>query len=169
MSVAAVVAASVPLPFVPARRDPLRKSRGWEVLADSVAAATARQSQAPGRWHLAANRYQDAALLQWHLTGHPEVTSLNLGGRPNQYDLWPRFAEAAAPGDGLLLALPERADAATVLSALRPHFDRLEEGPLVEQRWRESVVRRHRLWLLHGWRGSWPVSPGTVPPAPRPG
>ena len=58
---------------------------------------------------MAANRYQDAAELAFNLPGQPEVFSLNLGGRDNQYRYWPGFPERARAGDDLLLVLADAA------------------------------------------------------------
>ena len=106
--------------------------------------------------HVAANRYQDAAMLAWHLQGHPDVHSLNVAGRRNQYELWAVLPARITAGDAVLLVLPEAADDPPAVQLLREHFDTVEPGPLVPQFHRERPVRTHRLWLLRGWRGSWP-------------
>lgn len=166
MSGVLLLASFVAIPGVPPRRDPLRKAHGWPVLADSVAAFAARVPATGGhRLHVAANRYQDAALLGWYLPGRPEVVSVNRGGRPNQYDLWPRLPDRATVGDDLLLVLAERDAEPVAIRDLRGHFGAVERGPLVEQPWRGAVIRRHRLWLLRGWRGTWPPPASRVPPA----
>ena len=48
--------------------------------------------------YVAAERYQDASELAYHMKAHPRVYSLNLLGRANQYDLWVTFHERAGPG-----------------------------------------------------------------------
>ena len=101
----------------------------------------------------AGNRYQDASEIAFHLPNHPDVFSLNIASRPNEYDLWPSFAERARPGDDLVLALippaPGRPD--TVISTLRPHFDRATHVERVRVTDGAGLVRD--VWVLEGWRG----------------
>jgi 4-amino-4-deoxy-L-arabinose transferase-like glycosyltransferase len=160
-TLAPVLAAFPSILPVPSRLDPYRKARGWDVLADSVDAVARRT---PGPLHLAANRYQQAAMLGWYLPGHPDVTSLNIGGRANQYELWAGFRERAARGDALLLVLTESAAEPAALGELRAHFDTVERGPLVRPSWHGSALGAHRVWLLRGWHGTW--RPADVPSAP---
>lgn len=118
------------LPLAP-RRDPVAKAYGWERLAMHVDSAydtlvqrrtmadgatgmhdstTADPSHPPcARTWIAADRYQDASELAFHLRGQPTVFSLNHGGRPNQYDLWPTFDAALHPGDCTLLIVDDNA------------------------------------------------------------
>ncbi|MBX6332500.1 MAG: hypothetical protein IRY91_11695, partial [Gemmatimonadaceae bacterium] len=115
---------------------------------------------APGaRTWFGGDRYQDASELAFHLPGHPTTFSLNLGGRANAYDAWPAFPERARPGDDLVLALEITAhgnqDSVAVL--LRPHFERAQLVSTVGlYRGRERREERH-IWVLHGWRGTWPA------------
>jgi 4-amino-4-deoxy-L-arabinose transferase-like glycosyltransferase len=160
-------------PFLPieAGSDPAARGAGWNVLAsrlDSIArvavgdgdarAASARFAGADARatstsvW-FAGNRYQDASEIAFHLPGHPEVFSLNIASRPNEYDLWPSFAERARPGDALVIALippaPGRPD--TVIAALRSHFERTTHVDRLRISDGADLVRD--VWVLEGWRG----------------
>jgi hypothetical protein len=148
------------LPLEP-RRDPIARAFGF----DAMAAGMHRAAVAPGRgaapvW-FATDRYQDAAEAGLHLPGHPHVFSLNLAGRGNQYDLWPRFPDVARPGDDLVLALDEvpAGERHAALVRLVPHFAGVARGELVELRRRagEPPVSRRRIWTLRGWRGDWPA------------
>jgi len=149
-------------PLIPLRQEPRSVSQafGWEAVS-AAAGRTAKSWQGPGRLHLAANRYQEAAALSFLMPGHPVVFGLNIASRPNQYDLWPGFAETACPGDALLLVLDgEGGEADLVLSGLRNVFSEVEEGELVERRMPSvggagALVSRSRLWLLKGWTGGW--------------
>ena len=137
-------------------------------LFDRAAVAAAVERTGLGedgtRLHFAGNRYQDAASLAFLLPGHPRTFSLNIDSRPNQYDLWPSFPAVACAGDDLLLVLEDRGDGGgAALDSLRPHFAGVIRGELVQRRVpapddHGEVVGRSRIWLLTGWRGSWPAS-----------
>lgn len=155
------------LPIPPAR-DPISRTHGWGPVAMTVEAQGALISRTVASLHIGANRYQDAALLAFHLPSHPAVFALNLQARRNQYDLWPRFRERADSGAALLVLMPERRDDTEppAIADLRAHFetvDRLERIPVL--RGSDEITAR-RLWLLRGWRGTWPDDP-TDPLSPR--
>ncbi len=151
------------LPIDPAV-DPVARVHGWDELADGVAHIPARWVAAPryqmldphsgeimrvpGTW-VAANRYQDAAELAFHLPGHPTVFSLNIGSRPNQYDLWPRLGDRAAPGDTVLVVLDDRYPPTEPPPPLRGAAT-VVPGPVIEMHWRGSVVGRRRIWQVSG-------------------
>jgi 4-amino-4-deoxy-L-arabinose transferase-like glycosyltransferase len=136
---------------------------GWESLAAHVAAAradTARDGSRLDRhtW-IAGERYQEASELSYHLADHPVTFTINVGGRPNEYDLWPSFAQRAHAGDRLVLVLKLHSapESDRVIAALSPHFDRvaLRDEVALE---RGAIVRgTRRIWVLDGWRGSWPA------------
>jgi hypothetical protein len=152
-------------------RDPVSQAYGWDAVAGSVgeavrAAQTVRQSEAmPHHVWVAADRYQQAAQLAWGLrgAGHDSigVFSTNLGGRANQYDLWPGFRTRARQGDALVLILDEAAPAAAgqepaPIVALAPYFSRIDQGPPVVRSAHGLLLGRQRAWLLRDWRGGWP-------------
>jgi 4-amino-4-deoxy-L-arabinose transferase-like glycosyltransferase len=146
---------------IPARKDPIARSAGWDALAkatdarrDSVGAPAAARGRSV---HVGAERYQDASELALHMRGRPRTFSVNLTGRPNQYDLWPGFARIATPGDALVLVLDDSEDLHPTLRQLAGHFAEMHRGAAIELRARRGVVARRRLWTLDGWRGSWPV------------
>jgi 4-amino-4-deoxy-L-arabinose transferase-like glycosyltransferase len=152
---------------IPARKDPIARSAGWDVLAratdatrDSLAARLAGSRRSV---HVGAERYQDASELAFHMRGKPRTLSLNLVGRRNQYDLWPGFARVAAPGDALVLVLDDTETIHPTLRRLEGHFADARRGATIELRARRGVVARRRLWTLLGWGGSWPA------PVPPPG
>lgn len=155
------------LPIPPAR-DPISRTHGWSSVANLVDANGAFVGASVPALHIAANRYQDAALLAFHLPSHPAVFALNLQSRRNQYDLWPRFRDQAEPGAALMLLMPERTDDndPPAIVDLRAHFgevERLERIPIL--RGSDEIAAR-RLWLFKGWRGTWPDDP-TDPLVPR--
>lgn len=153
----AVALAHVVAPFLPlpARRDQVSKAHGWDQLARAVDSARATL---PAGTPVAANRYQDAAMLGFHLADHPHAYSLNLGARRNQYDLWPRFTDEARAGASMLLVLEEPAEGTPgPIRRLDGHFAALEPGPLVTMRRGDEYVGRRRLWVLSGWAGTWPA------------
>jgi 4-amino-4-deoxy-L-arabinose transferase-like glycosyltransferase len=142
------------LPLAP-RKDPLARSAGWRDLARTVAASATRTPAMHNQRWIAADRYQDAAELAFHLPSHPTTFSLNLSGRRNQYDLWPGFADTAHPGDDLVLALDESQGAHPTVSRLAPFFRSFSRDSLVELRSRHGPVGQRRVWILRDWSGRW--------------
>ena len=154
--------ASFTVPIRPSR-DPIARAQGWDQLAARLAVVTDSLSRGLSRatW-IASDRYEDASELAFHLPGHPTVLSVNLVRRPNQYDLWPGFRDLARPGNCLLLAIGTGPEPHPLVELLRPHFEttRVIESFAAERS--GGVIRARRLWLLDGWRGSWPMA-GTSP------
>jgi 4-amino-4-deoxy-L-arabinose transferase-like glycosyltransferase len=140
------------LPF-PARRDPTAQGAGWASLAREIDGV--RQ----GAW-IATNRYQDAAELAFHLNHHPTVFSLNIGGRPNEYDLWPQLSERARAGDTVLVVVPDESHTPDAIVALLPHCRSMVRGDTVELRRGREVIGARRIWTCAGW-----IAAGT--PLPR--
>ncbi len=149
------------------RRDPVSQAYGWDGVARDVEAAvrTARANgqgnNPPPQVWVAADRYQDAAQLSWSLAQRGADTlgvfSLNLGSRPNQYDLWPLFRQRAVRDDALVLILDETDGAEPKpIVALAPFFARIDEGPPVVRTAHDTLLGRQRAWLLYGWNGEWP-------------
>lgn len=160
-ALSAVALTHVVVPFLPVRPrgDSTLKSHGWEALASVVdSTRTALAGRAP---MVVTNRYQDAALLAFHLKGHPMVQSLNLGARRNQYELWSRFEQRAEPGATMLLVLDARSESDSSLPSsvrrLAPHFTEIARGPLVAIARGDAIFGERRLWVLSGWNGSWPT------------
>ena len=158
-----VVYAHATLGILPlaARRDPLARSAGWDSLA--VAATLEARTVRTGHAWLAGDRYQEASELAFHSAGHPATFATNIGSRANQYDLWPGFAATARQGDALILALDDGTDIHPTVVALAPHFAAMRAGmriPLL--RGRDTVTVR-RLWILEGWRGTWPAAAARHP------
>jgi hypothetical protein len=157
----AVVYLQAMIPFLPidAAHDPTARGTGWDTIASgmrTIASGDDRRDPATPRpatgrrvW-FAGNRYQDASQIAFHLPDHPEVFSLNIASRPNEYDLWPSFAERARPGDDLVLVLipPAPGSPNTVISTLRPHFTSAEQISTLRT---PDLVRD--VWVLRGWRG----------------
>lgn len=133
---------------LPAHRDPLWRAQGWRDLADAV--TRARQSLPPAcsaTW-VAADRYQDASELAFHLPAQPRVFSLNLGGRANQYDLWPQLSALAAPSDCVLFVVDAGARGAATVQKV--HADRATPLMTADLRWGDAVVAQRAIWLLQG-------------------
>lgn len=153
------VQAMAPVLPLPAPRDPVARSAGWARLADSVAAAERRVADDGVHTWVAGDKYQDASELAFHLAAHPVTFSLNLSSRPNQYDLWPGFRVLAHVGDDLVLVLDEVPQPHHTAVVLGPHFASVEKGSLVPLTRRDgAVAARRRIWVLRGWKGTWPVA-----------
>ena len=156
---------------VPATRDPAARASGWGDLAAAVHRASTsaeiasadtgrvvRSSLSAVLW-IAANRYQEASELAYHLPGNPETFSLNVGSRPNQYDLWPSFAQRATRGDALLLVVDDVAGTHPAVKGLAPHFRDVRQGALVPLGRDGDLLKNVRIWQLTDWRGTWPERP----------
>ena len=82
---------------------------------------------------------------------------MNLGGRANQYDLWPEFTALARLDDDLILVLDQRPEPHPVVVSLAPHFQSVERGSLVPLTRRDgSVIAQRRVWVFLVWKGTWP-------------
>jgi hypothetical protein len=144
------------LPIVPAK-DPVGRAFGWSDLAAAAdRAATAPKSVPNAVAWLAADRYQEASELSFWAQNRPETFALNLGGRRNQYDLWPKFADRARPGDRLVVVLDETLGVHDAVVTLMPYFDSVLRGDVVELKRGDAVIALRRIYTLDGWRGGWP-------------
>lgn len=135
------------LPLAP-RKDPMARAHGWEHLAEMVhqARRDAFVAGAPHTW-LAADRYQDASELWFHLPDQPVVFSLNLGGRPNHYDLWPTAREQIRAGDALVAVFDDNPAGDSLGVRVARWFAASERGEqVILQRGTGNVAHR-RIWL----------------------
>jgi 4-amino-4-deoxy-L-arabinose transferase-like glycosyltransferase len=143
-----------------ARNRQLAELRGWPRLA----AATARALRDPfldgtvDRW-AAANRYQDAAQLAFHLPNHPTVFALNLASRPNQYDLWQRStATNATPprmrqGDGLVAAFEVGTKGDSLARVVASWFADARPAGTVSLTGAADPRGARQLWMYRIYRG----------------
>ena len=156
-----------PIVHLPPHRDPVDRAYGWDQLAaraDAARALTAASTPRGAAVWLAADRYQDAAELALHADGTPRVFAFNLGGRPNEYDLWPSFADAARRGDALVLALDASPGGDDVARRIAPYFGSMQALERVAMTHERDTVAARRLWSFRDWRGGWPARP-PLPPA----
>ena len=155
------VNAFTPILPVPAPRDPAARAAGWTDLARAVEHARRdgrRYSPLPTPHSLfiAADRYQEASELAFHLPDRPEAFSLNLSSRPNQYDLWPSYPDRAQPGDSLILVVDDVIGIHPSAETLASHFASMRQGARVPLSRDGELVKNLRIWHLDGWRGTWP-------------
>ena len=141
-----------PLLPLPARRDPVARSAGWDGVAAQVQRA---RDEMGGVVHVGADRYQEVSELAYQLPDHPHAFCMCLGGRRNEYDLWPGFPEAAHPGDNLVLLLDESADTHGTVNQVAPFFQGYARGALAPLRRGSDTVAVRRIWTLRGYRGGW--------------
>ena len=157
LTVVTYVNTFTPVLPVPARRDPVARSAGWNLLAAEVHRIHGpRLPISSYRTWVAATRYQETSELAFHLPDNPEVFALNLTTRPNQYDFWPSFTDRAQPRDGLILVADEVADTSPVVEILRPHFELARRDSMVTLARDGDPVKYVRIWVLDRWRGTWP-------------
>lgn len=159
------VHALVPILPLPARRDPIARGAGWDVVAARVDdARRAREGRGGSTW-TGADRYQDVAELAFHLPGRPASLCVCLTSRRNQYELWPGFPDVASPGDALVLALDERPDGVVHETAtlLAPYFTAVTVGAVAPLTRNGDTVSVRRVYVLSGYRGGWPARPRAAP------
>jgi hypothetical protein len=160
----------VPILPIPASRDPVAKAWGWELVGTTVDRKRAQVRQRPGLESapifIAAERYQDASEVAFHLEDHPNVFSLNLTGRANQYDLWKQLPDTAPIGAALILVLDDEREEPRVIRKLSCCFTRIDESEGVTLMRRSQVITRKRIWILMGKRDGWPNRDQPFPPRP---
>jgi 4-amino-4-deoxy-L-arabinose transferase-like glycosyltransferase len=159
----AIIYTHVVVPILPLRadRDQVAKAFGWNTLGAAIDRRrdfySSRSSFGRGDLFIAAERYQDASEIAFHTNGHPRVFSLNLLGRPNQYDMWGTFPERAAPGASLLLVVDDEISEPKLIRKLACCFTRIDQGEKVAMLRGNDPVAKKRLWFLMGWTGEWPL------------
>jgi undecaprenyl-diphosphatase len=156
LSIAVYLQAIQPIIPIPAAKDPVARGFGWKNLAAAMDSAARDHNPAQDRAWLAADRYQEASEIAFWLPGHPVTFALNVGGRPNQYDLWPHFSQSAKPGDRLVVVVDETIAVHETVAALTPHFSSVLRGELIELKRGGDVVAQRRIYTLDGWKGTWP-------------
>ena len=140
------------LPIAP-RRDPIARAFGWRELTNEVQAAMrAATAETGARSWAGGDRYQEASELAFHSDDHAPTFAFTLGGRRNQYDLWPSFQERASQGENLVLVLDESDTQHPTLTALAPRFNAVQRGALVSLRRAGKEVAVRRLWVLRGFK-----------------
>lgn len=151
------------LPMAP-RKDPIARAHGWQTLAIAVerARADAFLDGTVDQW-VAADRYQDASELAFHLPDQPTVYSLNMGGRTNQYDVWPNAWGRVRPGDGLVVAFDANSKGDSLAAIVGTWFAGTKQGELVSLRRDEGEVTTRRVWLYRIARTFPRERPGTSP------
>ena len=157
LAVAALQAWKPLIPLAP-RKDPIARAHGWDQLASVVDSMSRDAFVAPQdiattsgnsstRW-LAAERYQDASELAFHLPGHPQVFSLNIAGRANQYDLWPTPYSEIRNGDALVASFDANPDGDARAAVVASWFRESREGPVVALRRGAGEVAHRKVWLF---------------------
>ena len=155
-AVVAVIYVQALVPAIPidARRDPIAQGHGWESLAGVTDDARARLLEAGcPSVHVAANRYQEASELAFHLPDHPSVFSLNVRRRSNQYAIWPGFEDTASVGDCLVFVDIDDGWARQIVEDLGARFGVTSEIGPTQRRRGSGVTADYRLWAFTGWKG----------------
>ena len=148
------VHAIVPVLGLPAGRDPVARSAGWEGLAARV---DDMRRPLAGRTWVGSNRYQDVSELAYHLPDRPHAVCTCITGRHNQYELWPSFPESAHATDNLVVTLEETEDTHDTAERLAPFFSKMTRaGPAPLLRGADTVDVR-RIYVFEGYRGGWPA------------
>jgi 4-amino-4-deoxy-L-arabinose transferase-like glycosyltransferase len=158
--VAAQAAARV-IPVSP-RRDPISRAYGWSDLARAVQRTESASEGCTATW-IAADRYQDASELAFNIPGNPRVFSLNLGGRANQYNLWPSIYAAASHTDCAVIVVDEGAAGERVVRKVGADSAALVSHAVMM--WRGIPVGRRAIWLVHGLPDVQPVEVAINPAA----
>ena len=148
------VHALVPILPLPARRDPVARSAGWEGVAARVDAA---RRAVTGRTWVGSDRYQDVSELAYQLPEKPNAFCTCITGRHNQYELWPTFSTSASLHDNLVLTLEETPGIHDTAARLTPYFDQVTRGDLAPLLRGRDTVDVRRIYVLEGYRGGWPA------------
>ena len=142
-----------PILPIPPRKDPIARAHGWDTLAAAV--DHSRHSDfltgTVDRW-VAADRYQDASELAFHLPDQPTVFALNLGGRTSQYDIWPNAYDRIRPGDGLVAAFDADAKGDSLAGVVGAWFAESQRGVTVPLRRGDGIITERRVWLYRNAR-----------------
>lgn len=135
------------LPLEP-KYDPIARAYGFTTLAAAVSRAQ-RDDFLRGAPHVfvTANRYQDASELWFHLPEQPAVLSLNVEGRPNQYDLWPMAHERLRPGDALVAVFDDTPRGDSLGVRVAEWFAETQRGPHVTLKRGTGAVANRRIWM----------------------
>ncbi len=138
------------LPLAP-RNDPIARAYGWVALARFVdSARDGLSSRGAETIWLAAERYQEASELAFHVAGQPKVTALNLGGRHNQYDLWISVCDLTGTNDGVVAVFDAEAKGDSLAAVVGDWFASKERGATVVLRRGGSEIARRRVWSYRG-------------------
>ena len=155
----AIIYAQALAPILPIKpsKDPIARAFGWPEVANAARDAASVADGAPGSttW-FGGDRYQEASELAFHDALHRPTFSMNLSGRMNQYDLWPRFPDRARAGDNLILVLDDVPDLHATIRALTPYFSHVTRGERVTLKRGDGEIGARRVWELSGWHGGWP-------------
>jgi 4-amino-4-deoxy-L-arabinose transferase-like glycosyltransferase len=160
VTLATYVNSFAPILPVPARRDPVARSAGWDDLARAVNELYAPKLPISSyRTWVAAIRYQEASELAFHLPNHPrDVFALSFTSRPSQYDLWHSFPQRAYRRDGMILVADDVEGRHPAVELLAPHFERVTRADQVVLARNGDPVKYLRIWVLERWLGTWPTA-----------
>ena len=145
---------------LPPPRDPMARAYGWDSLA--MAVDQARRDLAPsagGTTWVAADRYQEASMLAYHLPDQPEVFSLNLGGRTNQYDVWPNAYARLRTGDALVAVFDDTPAGDSLAARVGTWFTTSAPGAQIVLTRAGGVISRRRIWRYADARAVPPTRP----------
>ena len=144
----AVIEIESPVFPIPPNKDPIGRAYGWDTLA--LAVNRARQDpflSATGTRWVAAERYQDASELAFHLPDQPQTFSLNLSSRYNQYDLWAAPADKIGPNDALVVAFDATPQGDASAAIVAGWFAESLRGRTIQLMRQNGVVTERRIWL----------------------
>jgi 4-amino-4-deoxy-L-arabinose transferase-like glycosyltransferase len=168
LTMVAMAQAWRPLLPLAAPRDPIARAHGWSALAEAVQEARRVAASTGAAWPaVAANRYQEAAVLAFLLPDRPRVLALNLQSRPNQYDLWPGGDQVVRRGDGLVAVFQATPREDSLARAVGIAFADARPVATVSLRRAAGEITTRRIWLYTDRRGALPRSaPGAAAAAP---
>lgn len=133
---------------LPPERNPLDRTRGYEVIAQKAAELSAHE----GTQFYIANKYMLASLLSFHLPQHPETYMPPTSKVSNQYSIWPGYRAQPLGSSALFVS-----DTKKIPKILLTDFSEVKLVEAVTPTYQGRQLKEHYLYLCCGLRAASPL------------